>query len=50
MDRVLVAKRAMEKVQCLMQRNPLDLEIYRAEPILVKEYVQLVEAKESFLR
>jgi hypothetical protein len=37
-DRVLVAKRAMEEFQCLMQRNPLDLEIHRARPILVKGY------------
>jgi hypothetical protein len=48
-DRVLVAKRAMEEAQCLMQRNPLDLEIHRARPILVKGYAQLAEADESFL-
>jgi 5'(3')-deoxyribonucleotidase len=45
----ITAKR-VEKVQCLMQRNHLDLEIHRAKPILFKEYVQLVEAEESFLR
>jgi hypothetical protein len=49
-DRVLVAKRAMEEVQCLMQRNPLDLEIHRVALILVKGYVQLVEADDSFIR
>ena len=49
-DRVLVAKRVMEKAQCLMQTNPSDLEIYRAEPILVKENMRLAKAEESFLR
>jgi len=46
----LVAKRAMEEAQCLMQTNPSDLEIHRAEPILMKEYVRLVEVEESFHR
>jgi 5'(3')-deoxyribonucleotidase len=49
-DRVLVAKRVMEKAQCLMQTNPSDLEIYRAEPILVKKNMRLAKAEESFLR
>jgi hypothetical protein len=47
---MLVAKRAMEEAQCLMQTNPSDLEIHRAEPILVKEYVRLVEVEGSFHR
>jgi hypothetical protein len=44
-DRVLVAKRAMEEVQCLMQRNPLVLEIHKAKPISVRKYVWLAEVK-----
>jgi hypothetical protein len=33
-----------------MQTNPSDLKIHRAEPILVKGYVRLTKAEESFLR
>jgi len=49
-DKVLVAKRAMKEAHCLMQTNPSDLKTHRAERILVKEYVRLAEAEESFLR
>jgi len=49
-DRVLVAKRAMKEARCIMQTIPSDLKIHRTRPILVKKYVMLTEAEESFLR
>jgi hypothetical protein len=49
-ERVLMARKAMKDVQCLIQQIPIDLDIHKAESTLVKEFVRLAQAEESFLR
>lgn len=50
LDRVYIAKKAMENAQSMMQQNRLNLDIHRIESIFVKECVRLAQVEESFLR
>lgn len=45
-----MAKREIKDAQYLVQKNPLDSIMHRTESVLVKEYVRIAQAEESFLR
>lgn len=44
-DRFLIAKKAIEDAQSMMQQNPVNLDIQRTESILVKEYVKVMKTE-----